>query len=194
MNHLLFWISYFGRVKGNLCQVSAAQAVHSHYCTLETYWTYILISEPLLLQIEDNLHHMSCAAFWRTDKRQSEKGQKPLNGWRCSLILNKDNLKMALFFFSHHLFFSSRWKATMLFSEWDCPRCCQMSLCCAENVMQIVDTKEGSCTGRCQEDGYVLVQLGHQQLDFPPTGRRENAKIWNDVSELFCTDVENYLF
>lgn len=36
MNHLLFWISYFGHAKGNLCQVSAAQAVHSHYCAWET--------------------------------------------------------------------------------------------------------------------------------------------------------------
>lgn len=88
MNHLLFWISYFGHAKGNLCQVSAAQAVHSHYCAWETYWTYILISEPLLLQIQDNLHHMSGAALWRTDKRQPVKGQKPLDGWRCSLLLN----------------------------------------------------------------------------------------------------------
>lgn len=152
-------MSYFGHAKGSLCQVPAAQAVHSHYCALETYWTYILISEPLL-KIEDNVHHMSCAAFWRTDKRRPEKGQKPLAGWRCSLMLNEDSLNMAAFFFSSPFFkfFSSQWKATKLFSEWDCPRCCQMSLCCAQNVMQIVDTEEGSCTGRCQEDRYVLVQ------------------------------------
>lgn len=99
----------------------------------------------LLLQLEDNLRHTSCAAVSRRYHRGQQTARKcqkrmemfPHAEWENQL--EHGPLPKSLLFISFiYLFlfiFYSRWKPTLLLSEWDCPQRCQMSFCC------VVDTR-----------------------------------------------------